>query len=256
MDAIPDLTGRVALVTGSAKRTGRAIALKLAEAGASVVVNALASRREAEATARDIERAHGEGRALSFIADVGDPDAVHAMVEAAVERFGGLDILLNNASIRHHAALDATTIDDWRRILRVTLDGSFLCSKAAAPYLMRSPAGTIINMGGVVAHTGARGASAIMTAKAGLEGLTRALAYDLGPRVTVNCVIPASMHSPDDPPERAPALQSFYQHERVPLARPGSVDEIANAIVALCGPAWRYMTGQMIHINGGVHFGS
>ena len=111
-------------------------------------------------------------------------------------------------------------------------------------------------VGGVVAHTGARGASAIMTAKAGLEGLTRALAYDLGPRVTVNCVIPASMHSPEDPPERAPALQSFYQHERVPLARPGSVDEIASAIVALCGPAWRYMTGQMIHINGGVHFGS
>jgi 3-oxoacyl-[acyl-carrier protein] reductase len=256
MNAVPDLTGRVALVTGGARRTGRAIALKLAEAGASVVVNALSSKAQAEATAHDIELAQGAGRAMPFIADVGDIEAVRAMVDAAVKRFGGLDILVNNASIRHHAALEETTLEDWRRILRVTLDGSFLCAQAAAPHLTRSLAGTIINMGGVVAHTGARGASAIMTAKAGLEGLTRALAYDLGPRVTVNCVVPASMHSPDDPPERAPTLQSFYQHERVPLARPGGVDEVASAIVALCGPAWRYMTGQMIHINGGVHFGS
>ena len=256
MNGLPELAGRVALVTGSARRTGRAIAFKLAEAGASVIVNALSSENEALQTARDIERAYGEGRAMACIADITDPAAVRAMIDAAVQRFGGLDILVNNASIRHHAALDATTIQDWQRILRVTLDGSFLCSQAAAPHLSKSAAGTIINIGGVVAHTGARGACAIMTAKAGLEGLTRALAHDLAPAVTVNCVLPASMRAPDDPPERAPALKSFYQHERVPLARPGTVEEVASAIVSLCGPAWRYMTGQMIHVNGGVHFGS
>ena len=256
MTLVTDLNGRVALVTGAAKRTGRAVAFKLAEAGACVVVNALNSRADAQATVADIERRHGAGRAMAFIADVSDAAAVRAMVDAAVERFGSLDILVNNASIRHHAALEETTLEDWRRILAVTLDGSFLCSKAAAPHLVRSTAGTIVNIGGVVAHSGARGASAIMTAKAGLEGLTRALAYDLGPNVTVNCVLPASMHSPDDPPERATALRNFYMHERVPLARPGTVEEVATAIVALCGPTWRYMTGQMIHINGGVHFGS
>jgi 3-oxoacyl-[acyl-carrier protein] reductase len=251
-----DLKGRVALVTGGAKRTGRAIALKLAESGASVVVNALSSRAEAEATAREIDARHGEGRAMACIADIGDPAAVHAMIEAIVRRFGGLDILVNNASIRHHAAFEATTLEDWRRILRVTLDGTFLCSQAAAPHLAKSGAGTIVNMGGVVAHTGAKNASAIMTAKAGLEGLTRALAYDLGPKVTVNCVVPASMLSPDDPPDRARTLNAFYQHQNVPLGRPGTVEEVAAAIVELCGPSWRYMTGQLVHVNGGVYLGT
>jgi 3-oxoacyl-[acyl-carrier protein] reductase len=246
----------VALVTGGARRTGRAIALKLAEAGASVVVNAFTSGAQAASTAVEIETLHGPGRAMPFVADVGDGGAVRAMVDAAVQRFGGLDILVNNASIRFHAALEETSLEQWRRILRVTLDGSFLCAQAAAPYLTRSPAGTIVNIGGVVAHIGARGASAIMTAKAGVEGLTRALACELGPNVTVNCILPASMRSSEDPPQRASTLQSFYQHERVPLARPGSVEEVAGAIVALCAPPWRYMTGQMIHVNGGVWFGS
>ncbi len=256
MNDLPDLRGRVALVTGGARRTGRAIAFKLAEAGARVVVNALSSQPEALATVADIERAHGEGRALAHVADVTDAVAVRAMIDAAVAKFGGLDILVNNASIRHHAELEATTLEDWQRVLRVTLDGSFLCAQAAAPHLSRSAAGTVINIGGVVAHTGARGACAIMTAKSGLEGLTRALAMDLSPAVTVNCVLPASMRAPDDPPERAPRLKNFYQHERVPLGRAATIDEVASAIVTLCGPAWRYMTGQMIHINGGVHFGS
>src|SRR6185295_5100978 len=104
------LSGKVALVTGGAKRTGRVIALKLAAAGASVVVNAHTSRAEAQATAREIEAAGG--RALAWVADVGDPSAVRAMVDAALERLGGLDILINNASIRHHASFESTTLED------------------------------------------------------------------------------------------------------------------------------------------------
>jgi 3-oxoacyl-[acyl-carrier protein] reductase len=256
MQMLPDLQGRVALVTGAARRTGRVIATKLAAAGASVLVNAMSSRAEAEALVADIEREHGAGRAMAHIADVSDPQAVRAMVAACVERFGGLDILVNNASIRLHAALDATTPEQWRRVLQVTLDGSFYCAQAAAPHLSRSGQGVVINIGGVVSHTGARNAAAIMTAKTGLEGLTRALAYDLGPNVRVNCVAPASMTSPDDPPERARTLSGFYQHNNVPLGRPGSVDEVTDAVLTLCGPAWRYMTGQVIHINGGVYFSS
>jgi len=252
---LPNLSGRTALVTGAGRRTGRAIALKLAAAGARVAINALSSIGSAREAAEEIERTHGSARAIAIHADVTDPAGVRAMVEETVRRLGSLDILINNASIRHHASLEATSLEDWRRILGVTLDGSFLCAQAAAPYLRKSGNGTVINIGGVVAHTGARGAAAIMTAKSGLEGLTRALAFELGPEVTVNCVLPASMHAPDDPPERLRSLQNFYQHERIPLGRPGTVDEVAGAIVSLCGPAWRYMSGQLVHINGGVYFG-
>jgi 3-oxoacyl-[acyl-carrier protein] reductase len=251
-----DLHGRIALVTGGAKRTGRVIARKLAAAGATVAVNALTSKAEADATVRDIEREHGEGRAMACIADVGDPGAVKAMVESIVKRFGGLDILVNNASIRYHASLEDTSLEDWRRILRVTLDGSFFCAQAAAPHLAKRGEGVVINMGGVVARSGVKNASAIMTAKAALEGLTRAMAHDLGPRIRVNCVAPASMISPEDPPDRTRTLNAFYKHNNVPLGRPGSVDEVCEAIVTLCGPAWRFATGQVIHINGGVYFGA
>ena len=257
MNATPHLGGRVALVTGSARRTGRVLARKLAEAGASVCVNARRSKNEAEAVAREIEAAHGAGRAIAVLADVSDPKAVEAMVAATVERFGRLDILVNNASIRRHGALESIDLEDWHDILHTTLDGTFLCSRAAAPHMEKQGGGTIVNIGGVSAHTGARNAAAVITAKAGLIGLTRALAHDLGPKgITVNCVAPASMIASDDDPQRIEQLKAFYRQESVPLGRTGTVDEVAEAIVALCGPAWRYMTGQVIHINGGVFFGT
>lgn len=257
MSATPDLSGRVALVTGSARRTGRVLAHKLAAAGASVVVNARHSATEAEGVVREIESVHGSGRAIAFMADVSDARAVDAMVGAAVERFGRLDILVNNASIRRHGALQAIELDDWHEIIHTTLDGSFLCSRAAAPHMAKNGGGSIINLGGVSAHTGARNAAAVITAKAGLIGLTRALAHDLGPLgITVNCVAPASMIAKEDDPQRTAQLKAFYRQESIPLGRTGTVEEIADAIVNLCGPAWRYMTGQVIHINGGVFFGT
>jgi 3-oxoacyl-[acyl-carrier protein] reductase len=250
MNATPDLAGRVALVTGGARRTGRVLSKKLAAAGASVVVNARSSRAEAESLAKEIEAAHGAGRAMAFMADVSDPKAVDAMFAAAVARFGRLDILVNNASIRRHGAMESIEMDAWHDILHTTLDGTFLCCRAAAPHMKKAGAGTIINMGGV-------SAAAVITAKSGLFGLTRALAHDLGPMgITINIVAPASMIDEHDDPKRIEALKSFYRHDQVPLGRTGTVEEVADAIVTLCGPAWRYMTGQVIHINGGVFFGS
>jgi 3-oxoacyl-[acyl-carrier protein] reductase len=220
-------------------------------------VNARSATADAEAVAQEIEQAHGAGRAFAFMADVGDPKAVAAMIDATVSRYGRLDILINNASIRRHAALDDIDMDSWRDILRTTLDGTFLCSRAAAPHMKQAGGGTIINMGGVSAHTGAKNAAAVITAKSGLFGLTRALAHDLGPMgITVNIVAPASMIDERDDPKRVEQLRSFYRHEQVPLGRAGSVDEVTDAIVNLCGPAWRYMTGQVVHINGGVFFGT
>ncbi|MCC6474866.1 MAG: SDR family oxidoreductase [Burkholderiales bacterium] len=253
----PDLTGRVAIVTGSSRRTGRVIAGKLAAAGASVVSNGRQARAEAEAVAREIEAICGAGRALAFMGDVGEPGTAESMVAACVERFGRLDILVNNASVRKLASLETITMDVWRDVLRTTLDGTLLCCRAAAPHLARGDGGTIVNIGGVSAHTGAKNAVATVTAKSGLLGLTRALAHDLGPMgITVNVVAPASMIHGEDDPQRIRTLRSFYKHENIPLGRSGTVDEIAGAVVALCGPAWRYMTGQVIHINGGVFFGN
>ena len=257
MEAAPNLKGRVALVTGSARRTGRVIAHKLAEAGASLIINARSAAAEARAVAKEIEDLHGKGRAIACVANVCDPAAVEAMVALAISTFGRLDILVNNASVRRHGEFATYKLEDWHDILHTTLDGSFLCSRAAAPHLAHDQCGTIINIGGVAAHTGARNAAAMITAKAGLLGLTRALAHELGPMgITVNCVAPASMRSADDEPARIAQLNSLYGHEKTPMGRTGTMDEVSEAVVSLCGPAWRYMTGQVIHINGGVFFGS
>lgn len=257
MQASPDLSGRVAIVTGSARRTGRTIAHKLAQAGASVVINARSAQAEAEGVVREIEAAHGKGRAIAHLANVSDPASVDELIAQTIGTYGRLDILINNASVRRHGEFATYKLEDWHDILHTTLDGTFLCSRAAAPYLAVHKAGTIINMGGVAAHTGARNAAAMITAKAGLLGLTRALAHELGSLgITVNCVAPASMRSADDDAVKTAQLNSLYGHDKVPLARSGTMDEVSEAVVALCGPAWRYMTGQVIHINGGIFFGS
>ncbi|MFM9970858.1 MAG: SDR family NAD(P)-dependent oxidoreductase [Burkholderiales bacterium] len=256
MQAAPDLNGKVAIVTGSARRTGRVIAHKLAQAGASVVINARSAKAEAEAVAKEIEDAHGKGRAIAHLANVSDPAAVDALIANSISTYGRLDILINNASVRRFSELATYKLEDWHDILHTTLDGTFLCSRAAAPH-MANKEGSIINIGGVSAHTGARNAAAMITAKAGLLGLTRALAHELGPMgITVNCVAPASMRAPDDDPAKVAQLNSLYGHDKVPLGRSGTMDEVSEAVVSLCGPAWRYMTGQVIHINGGIFFGN
>lgn len=257
MQAAPDLTGRVAIVTGSARRTGRTIAHKLAQAGASVVINARSAADEANAVVKEIVAAHGSGRAVACLANVSDPASVDALIATTLNTYGRLDILVNNASVRRHGEFATYRLEDWHDILHTTLDGTFLCSRAAAPHLAANRQGCIVNMGGVAAHTGAKNAAAMITAKAGLVGLTRALAHELGPMgITVNCVAPASMRSADDDPARMAQLNSLYGHDKVPLGRSGTMDEVSEAVVALCGPAWRYMTGQVIHINGGIFFGS
>ncbi len=257
MQAAPNLSGRVAIVTGSARRTGRTIAHKLAEAGASVVINARSAQVEAQGVVEEIESAHGKGRAIACLANVSDPQAVDAMIAFTLKSYGRLDILVNNASVRRHGEFSTYKLEDWHDILHTTLDGTFLCSRAAAPHLAVHEQGCIINIGGVAAHTGARNAAAMITAKAGLLGLTRALAHELGSMgITVNCVAPASMRSSDEDPAKTAQLKSLYGHDNVPLGRSGTMDEVSEAVVSLCGPAWRYMTGQVIHINGGIFFGS
>jgi 3-oxoacyl-[acyl-carrier protein] reductase len=248
MRAGDDLAGKVALVTGAARNIGRAIARSLAAGGASVMVNAKTSRAEAEKTVSMI--ASAGGKAALHIADVTAEKEVAALVEATVKRFGRLDFLVNNAAVRFETPFERMKYEEWRQVLAIVLDGAFLCAQAALPHLIRAGGGTIVNIGGQTGHKGAAERAHVITAKAGLAGMTKALALDLAPhRITVNCVVPGAIESqrglpgvPERPAERrAPP----------PIGRRGEPEEIAAMVRMLCGPDARYITGQAIHVNGG-----
>jgi len=246
-----DLKGRVALVTGGGRNIGRAIALALAAAGAGVVINGRRDRQAVEAVAAEIAAAGGQ--ALPVLADVGDAAAVDRLVAVAVERFGRLDILINNAAVRPEKALEQMTLADWHAVLAVNLDGAFLTVKSALVHLRASGAGAIVNLGGVSGHAGAKRRAHVVTAKAGLVGFTRALAHELaGDGITANCVVPGLIDT-----EREPSvpLPQHHQVSRTLLGRLGSAEEIAAAVRFLSGPGARYITGQTLHVNGGVYLG-
>ena len=247
-----ELSGCVAVVTGSARNIGRSIALELATAGAGVIVNARHSR-PAEAVVAEIRG--GGGRAELKLADVGTPDGAAALIAAAVDHFGRLDILVNNASIRRETDFARLEYQEWREILAVTLDGAFLCTRAALPHLIRSGRGAVVNIGGLSAHTGAARRAHVVAAKAGLAGLTRALAHDLAPNaITVNCVAPGVIDTVRDAGSTAGTPAHHALH--LPLTgRRGRPDEVAAAVRFLCGPDARYITGQTIHVNGGTFMG-
>ena len=242
------LAGKVALVTGGARNIGRAIACGLAADGAAVLVNARTSRADAEETAARI-RASG-GRAALHFADVTDPAAVATMVEATLKEFGRLDFLVNNAAIRAETPFAEIQLQDWQKILATVLDGAFLCTQACMPHLARAGAGAVVNIGGLTAHKGAQGRAHVVTAKAGLAGMTRALAMDLAPHgITVNCVVPGTIDTVRGLPG-APERPAHRQ-ELPPLGRRGTPEDVANAVRFLCGPGARYITGQALHVSGG-----
>jgi 3-oxoacyl-[acyl-carrier protein] reductase len=245
-----ELNGKVAIVTGAGRNIGRAIALALAGDGASVVVNVRSGRSEAEAVAREIE-AMGR-KALVHIGDVANPSDVEAMVETAAKKFGRIDILVNNAALRREKPFAEMTYAEWREIMNVTLDGAFHCAKACLPHLKKSGAGTIVNIGGLSAHTGAKDRAHVVTAKAGIIGLTRALAHDLAPEVTVNCVVPGLIGTPR--PKNAPEPAHHLIHQTISGER-GRPEDVAATVRFLCSPAARYITGQAIHANGGAYLG-
>lgn len=245
-----ELSGKVALVTGASRRNGRATAIRLARHGAAVVVNARSARGEIEAVAEEI-RAAG-GRALAILADVTDEAAVAAMFARAVEAFGGIDILVNNAAIRAECRFTEMSFQAWREVTGIILDGAFLCARAAIPSMVARGGGVIVNIGGLTGHTGASHRAHVVTAKAGLVGLTKALATEYGHAgIRVNCVVPGkiggrrSATAGGSVPVNAPA--------EPPLGREGVVDEVAEMVVALTLAPGSYVTGQAIHVNGGLY---
>jgi 3-oxoacyl-[acyl-carrier protein] reductase len=247
-----ELLGKVAIVTGAGRNIGRAIALALADGGASVLVNARSNRAEADAVAHDIEAAGG--KALVHLGDVADAKAMQSMADAAAKAFGRIDILINNAALRREKSFAEMDFAEWREILDVTLDGTFLCTKACLPALRQSGQGTIVNIGGMSAHSGARNRAHVVTAKAGIVGLTRALANDLAADgITVNCVVPGLIGTPR--PKDKPEPAHHLTHNTITGER-GRPEDVATMVRFLCGQGARYITGQAIHANGGAYLGA
>ena len=239
---------KVALVTGSALNIGRAIAVALAADGFRVMTTARNSEADAKETARLVREAGSE--ADTHLADISDPGSARSLVDATVARFGRLDVLVNNASIRRQTPFLDLTPAEWREIMGTTIDGAFYCAHAAAPHIIAAGGGTIINLGGISSHVGAMGRVHAITAKAGMTGLTRALSKELAQyNITVNTVVPGSI-------ETVRGFAAGGNHGRAslpdsPLGRRGQPDEIAAMVRFLCSDGARYVTGQAIHVNGG-----
>jgi 3-oxoacyl-[acyl-carrier protein] reductase len=247
-----NLTGKVAIVTGAGRNIGRAIALALADEGASVVVNVRSNKDEAVAVVRAIE-ANG-GNATAHVGNIADAESTAFLAETAIRRFGGVDILVNNAALRGEQPFDQMSYADWRAVMDVTLDGAFHCMRACLPALKKSRGGRVVNIGGLSAHTGAKDRAHVITAKAGIVGFTRALAHDLADaRITVNCVVPGLIGTPR--PKNLPEPQHHLTHSTI-FGDHGTPEDVATLVRFICSPAAGYITGQIIHVNGGAYLGS
>ncbi len=245
------LKDKVALVTGASQGIGRATALALARAGARVVAAARNAEKLA-GVAAEISAAGGETLVVQM--DVADAEQVKSGFRQAIEKFGRLDILVNNAALTRDGLAVRMKQDDWEAVLRTNLTGAHLCAQQALGVIMRARSGRIINVTSVVAETGNAGQVNYVSAKAGLIGLTRALAVEVASRnITVNAVAPGFVVSPMTDPLPQNVKDALLA--RIPLGRMGTGAEIAAAIVFLASDEAAYITGAVLDVNGGLRMG-
>ena len=242
------LENRVAFITGAGRNIGSAIALQFAEEGADVVINVRADRQQADDLVRRITALNR--KAVVVVGDVTDPEAVDRMVQTALDEFGRIDILVNNAAIRPSKPFLEMEIEEWNHVIDVNLNGPFLCCRKILPSMVRQKYGKIVNIVGWTAFRGWKDRAHVIAAKAGLHGLTRALAHELGPRIRVNSVAPGPVDTPMTRPHATPEWVERKTSKMV-LGRFGTADEIAAVIRFLLSDAASFLTGQTISANGG-----
>ncbi len=244
-----DLGRKVALVTGASRGIGRAVALELARAGAAVAVNYTASEGPAREVVREIEQMGGKAIPVRF--DVADPEAVARGVKEVEEALGAIDILVNNAGITRDGLLVRLKDEDWERVLSVNLRGAFLVTRAVLPGMMKRRYGRIINISSVVAFSGNPGQTNYAASKAGLVGFSRSLALEVARRgITVNVVAPGLIET--DMTAALPEKAREALLSRVPMGRAGTPQEVAHAVVFLASDRASYITGTVLHVNGGL----
>jgi 3-oxoacyl-[acyl-carrier protein] reductase len=243
------LKDKVAVVTGASQGIGRETALALAEAGAKVVV---AARNEEKLVALAGAIADARGEAFALKMDVADAEQVKAGFRQVIEKFGRLDILVNNAAVTRDGLAMRMKKDDWDAVLQTNLTGAHLCIQQALPTMMKARAGRIINISSIVAQMGNAGQANYVAAKAGLIGLTKAIAIEIASRgITVNAVAPGFIETP-----MTDVLPDKVKEElkvRIPLGRMGSARDVAAAIVFLASDEAGYITGHVLNVNGGMH---
>ncbi|MCF6410533.1 3-oxoacyl-[acyl-carrier-protein] reductase [Pseudalkalibacillus salsuginis] len=241
--------GKTALVTGASRGIGRAIAIELAKQGASVAVNYSGSEEKARQVVEEIQE--NGGKAFAIQSDVSSVDSVTAMIKEVITTYGSLDILVNNAGITRDNLLMRMKEEEWDTVINTNLKGVFNCTKAVARQMMKQRAGRIINIASIVGVSGNPGQANYVAAKAGVIGLTKTTAKELSSRgITVNAVAPGFIET-----DMTDALEGSVKDEmlkQIPLARLGRPEDIAAAVKFLAGDESSYITGQTIHVDGGM----
>ncbi|QHE61260.1 3-oxoacyl-[acyl-carrier-protein] reductase [Rossellomorea vietnamensis] len=244
-----NLEGKVALVTGASRGIGREIALELARQGCNVAVNYAGSEAKANEVVDEIKSLGRE--AIAVQCNVSDAEGVQAMVKETVGEFGSIDILVNNAGITKDNLLMRMKETEWDDVININLKGVFLCTKAVTRQMMKQRSGRIINISSIVGVSGNPGQANYVAAKSGVIGLTKTTARELAPRgITVNAVAPGFIST--DMTDQLPEDVRSEMLKQIPLSRFGAPEDIAKVVTFVASDSASYMTGQTLHIDGGM----